>query len=54
MAIAHDSPALLASVRDAFMSGLHAASVLVAVVCLVGAVAALLFLPGQLPLGGAC
>ncbi len=49
VAIAHGTPALLASVRDSFMAGLHAGSVLVAVVCLVGAVAALLFLPGRLP-----
>ncbi len=49
VAIAHDSPALLASVRDSFMAGLHAGSILVAAVCLAGALAALLFLPGRLP-----
>jgi predicted MFS family arabinose efflux permease len=49
VAMAQGTPALLASVRDSFMAGLHAGSVLVAVVCLVGAVAALLFLPGRLP-----
>jgi EmrB/QacA subfamily drug resistance transporter len=40
-------PALLGAVQDAFMAGLHAGCFLVAAVCLVGAVAAALALPGR-------
>jgi EmrB/QacA subfamily drug resistance transporter len=40
-------PALLAAVQDAFMDGLHSGCLLVAAVCLAGAVAAAVALPGR-------
>ena len=46
-AIAEGNPALLAEAQDAFMAGMHAGSLLVAVLCLVGAVVAAFALPGR-------
>ena len=37
----------MAAARDAFMAGMHAGSALVAVLCLVGAAAAAIALPGR-------
>jgi hypothetical protein len=45
--LAQGQPELLATTREAFMAGMHAGSLLVAVVCLVGAVAAAVALPGR-------
>ncbi|HEU4330659.1 MAG TPA: MFS transporter [Lapillicoccus sp.] len=46
-ALAQGQPELVAAARDAFMSGMHAGSALVAVLCLVGAVVAAIALPGR-------
>ena len=46
-AIAQGQPELMAAARDAFMAGMHAGSALVAVLCLVGAAAAAIALPGR-------
>lgn len=42
------SPALVSAVQDAFMAGLHTSSLVVGVLCLVGAVVAVLSLPGRI------
>ena len=47
MAAGSADPALLAAVQDAFIDGLHAGCFLVAAVCLAGAVAAAVALPGR-------
>jgi len=47
MATSAGDPTLLAAVQDAFMQGLHAGCFLVAAVCLLGAVAAAVALPGR-------
>jgi EmrB/QacA subfamily drug resistance transporter len=47
------SPQLTAAMQDAFMSGLHTASVVVGVLCLLGAMAAVLSLPGRVRSGEA-
>ena len=47
VAMAQGQPALLAQTRDAFMTGFHAGGLLVAVLCLAGAVAAAFALPGR-------
>jgi hypothetical protein len=36
-------------VQDAFMAGLHTSSLVIGVLCLVGAVVAVLSLPGRVP-----
>ncbi len=40
MGLGHADPALLGAAQDSFMAGLHAACLLVAGVCFVGAIAA--------------
>jgi EmrB/QacA subfamily drug resistance transporter len=47
MATGSGDPTLLVAVQDAFMQGLHAGCFLVAAVCLAGAVAAAVALPGR-------
>jgi EmrB/QacA subfamily drug resistance transporter len=47
MTVGSADPTLLAAVQDAFMDGLHAGCFLVAAVCLLGAVAAAVALPGR-------
>ncbi len=47
MATGSGDPTLLAAVQDAFIQGLHAGCFLVAAVCLLGAVAAAVALPGR-------
>ncbi len=47
-ALAASSPGLSTAVQDAFMAGLHTSSLVVGVLCLVGAIAAVLSLPGRI------
>ncbi len=44
------SPQLVAAMHDAFLAGLQVSCILIGLVCLVGAVGALLFLPGRVHL----
>jgi EmrB/QacA subfamily drug resistance transporter len=46
-ALAARSPELVSSMQDAFLAGLHAGSLVVGVLCLVGAAAAAIALPGR-------
>lgn len=48
-AIGAGSAELTSAMQDAFMAGLHTSSVMIGVLCLTGAVAASLALPGRLP-----
>ncbi|MCX6397184.1 MAG: MFS transporter [Propionibacteriales bacterium] len=47
-AIGAGSPELTAAMRDAFMSGLHVSCLVIGLLCLFGAVAALIALPGRI------
>ncbi|MEO7942811.1 MAG: hypothetical protein ABIR34_05365, partial [Marmoricola sp.] len=47
-ALSASSPGLVSAVQDAFMAGLHTSSVVVGVLCLVGAVVAAVALPGRI------
>jgi EmrB/QacA subfamily drug resistance transporter len=47
LAISHGSPRLVVAMQDAFMSGLSTSCMVIGTLCLVGAVGALVFLPGR-------
>jgi hypothetical protein len=47
-ALAARTPALVTSMQDAFLAGLHTASLMIGVLCLIAAVAAAVTLPGRI------
>jgi EmrB/QacA subfamily drug resistance transporter len=47
MGIGHTDPALLGAAQDSFLAGLHAACLLVAGICFIGALVAVVALPGR-------
>ncbi len=49
LAIGGRDPRLLAAMQDAFMSGLSVSCMVIGTLCLLGAVGALVFLPGRVP-----
>ncbi len=48
-ALAARTPALVTSMQEAFLAGLHTSSLMIGVLCLVGAAVAAVVLPGRLP-----